>query len=77
MSRRIYLRENACHSLYLVIKSNYSGIIQEMKQKIGIYKSNLIVLTKVAEWLKFYVLQQTHYKINHLIIYIAPLIQVH
>lgn len=47
-----------------------------MKQSIGIYKSILIVLTKVTEWLKFYVLQQTQYKIN-LIIYISPLIQVH
>lgn len=76
MSRRIFLRENACYSLCLVMKLKYSGVSKEMKQSIGIYKSILIVLTKVTEWLKFYVLQQTQYKIN-LIIYISPLIQVH
>lgn len=76
MSRRIFLRGNACYSLCLVMKLKYSGVSKKMKQSIGIYKSILIVLTKVTEWLKFYVLQQTQYKIN-LIISISPLIQVH
>lgn len=58
------------------MKLKYSGVSKKMKQSIGIYKSILIVLTKVTEWLKFYVLQQTQYKIN-LIISISPLIQVH
>lgn len=58
------------------MKLKYSGVSKEMKQNIGIYKSILTVLTKVTEWLKFYVLQQTQYKIN-LIIYISSMIQVH
>lgn len=76
MSRRIFLRENACFSLCLVMKLKYSGVSKEMKQNIGIYKSILTVLTKVTEWLKVYVLQQTQYKIN-LIIYISSMIQLY
>lgn len=76
MSRRIFLRENARYSLCLVMKLKYSGVSKEMKQNIGIHKSILTVLTEVTEWLKFYVLQQTQYKLN-LIIYISSMIQVH
>lgn len=58
------------------MKLKYSGVSKEMKQNIGIYKSILTVLTKVTEWLKVYVLQQTQYKIN-LIIYISSMIQLY